>query len=153
MEEDVMQDQQPLEDDQEAPQEIEPTENELLPQQPDSTPAPQPVQGPADSYQQAAPLPLYAPKPPKDRSLALILEIIPALFGLYGIGWIYSGNTGVGIAWLLGVLLWEVIATVIAVLSGFLACFCVVPINLALLAITAISLNNYTKRHPELFGP
>ena len=95
----------------------------------------------------------YAPRPAKDRSIALILEILPGLFGFLGFGWIYSGNTNTGIAWLIGVLVWDAIAALVAVLTAGFGCFCTVPIHLALIALSASSLNTYTKQHPELFGP
>jgi len=36
-------------------------------------------------------------RPLKDRNIALILEILPGLFGLVGFGWIYSNKTDTGI--------------------------------------------------------
>lgn len=95
----------------------------------------------------------YAVRPPKDRSIALILEILPGLFGLLGFGWIYSENINTGIMWLVSVLVWDAIAIFISVLTGGFGCFCTLPINVALIAISASSLNSYTKQHPELFGP
>jgi hypothetical protein len=50
----------------------------------------------------------YPPRPLKDRSIAIILEILPGLFGILGIGWIYSGKTGTGLAWLIGYLIWSI---------------------------------------------
>jgi hypothetical protein len=92
-------------------------------------------------------------RPLKDRSIALILEILPGFFGLLGFGWIYSDNTNTGIMWLVGVLVWDVIAITISILTAGFGCFCTVPINLMLVAISASTLNNYTKQRPELFGP
>ncbi len=89
---------------------------------------------------------------PKDRSIALILEILPGLFGFLGFGWIYSGNTGTGIAWLIGVFVWDVIAVIIDIVTAGFG-FCVsIPVNIILVAVSASSLNSYTKQHPELFG-
>lgn len=106
---------------------------------------------PQPSYPQSL-YPAFAPRAPKDRSIALILEILPGLFGFLGFGWLYSGNTGTGIAWLIGVLVWEFIAIFIDVITGGVFCLCSVPINLVLTTISAYSLNKYTKSHPELFG-
>ena len=94
----------------------------------------------------------YPPRPPKDRSIAIILEILPGLFGILGIGWIYSGKTGVGLAWLIGYLIWSIIAVTAAVLTGFLACFCTVPVNLVCVGISTLALNSYIKNNPQLFG-
>jgi len=94
----------------------------------------------------------YAPRPRKDRGVALVLEIILGLFGLPGIGWIYSGKTGVGVVLLLCTLVWDIIAIVIDIVSGGFACFITVPVNLVVVAISAALLGGYTKQHVELFG-
>jgi zinc-ribbon domain len=98
------------------------------------------------------PYPAYVPRPPKDRSIALILEILPGLFGFIGFGWMYSGNTTAGLIWLISVLIWDFIGVGIVLLTGGLACFCTVPANLVLIAASASFLNSYTHQHPELFG-
>lgn len=107
---------------------------------------------PAPVQQYQPPSQAYAQRPPKDKSIALILEIIPGLFGLLGIGWIYSGNTTTGILWLIGFLVWTIVATVISIATVGIGIICWLPISIGLIAISAISLNNYTKTHPELFG-
>ncbi len=33
----------------------------------------------------------------KDKGIAIVLEVIPALFGFFGIGWLYTGETGIGL--------------------------------------------------------
>ncbi len=91
-------------------------------------------------------------RPAKDRSIALILEILPGLFGFLGFGWIYSGNTNTGIGWLVGFFVWDVIAIVIIAATAGFGCFVTVPVSLAIVALSASSLNTYTKQHPELFG-
>jgi hypothetical protein len=99
------------------------------------------------------PQPSYGPRPPKDRGIALVLEILPGLFGLLGFGWIYSGNTTMGCLWLVGVLAWDLFAVLILVLTAGFGCFCTVPMSLVLIAISAALLSAYIKQHPELFGP
>lgn len=120
------------------------------------TPPPQPPQQPLPPHP-APPPPVpvqpYAPRPAKDRSIALILELLPGLFGFLGFGWIYAGNTSAGVAWLVGFLLWTICAVLIDVVSGGLGCFCTLPVSIVVLAISATQLNKYTKNHPELFGP
>lgn len=111
---------------------------ESLPESPSTYPPPPP------SY--------YPARPSKDRSIALILEILPGLFGFLGFGWIYSGNTTTGVLWLVLFLIWAVIALVISVVTGGIGLICILPINIACIAISAVSLNNYTKSHPELFN-
>jgi TM2 domain-containing membrane protein YozV len=112
---------------------------------------PQPAQ-PAPVQQQPYPAG-YVVRPAKDRSTALILEILPGLFGLLGFGWIYAGNAGAGIAWLVGMLIWTGIAALIAVFSVGLSLLCTLPISIAMIVISAMTLNSYTKQHTELFGP
>jgi hypothetical protein len=92
-------------------------------------------------------------RPAKDRSIALILEVLPGLFGFLGFGWIYSGNTSTGIIWLIGFLIWTVVATIISIFTGGIGAICWLPISIALIAVSAVSLNKYTHNHPELFGP
>jgi len=99
----------------------------------------------------ATPLPISA-RPLKDRGIALILEILPGLFGLLGLGWIYSGNTKKGVTWLVVVLVWDMFAlSIVAATAGFGLCF-TIPANITMVAISALSLSTYTKQHPELFG-
>lgn len=109
--------------------------------------APQP--GPNPPYY---PPGYYQPKPPKDRGLTMILEIVAALFGIYGIGWIYAGNTSAGVGWLVGVLVWDLIAVLIAIFTGGIGLFCTVPVSILLIVLSATSLNTYIKNHPEIFG-
>jgi hypothetical protein len=91
-------------------------------------------------------------RPLKDRSIALILEILPGLFGLFGFGWIYSGNTNTGILWLVGVLVWDFFAFFLVSLTAGFGCLLTLPVNIILVVVSATSLNTYTKQHPELFG-
>ncbi len=97
--------------------------------------------------------PSTLPRPPKDRGTALILEILPGLFGFLGFGWIYSGNTSAGIMWLVGYLIWSyTIVIPTGVLTYGLCLFCTAPISITLLVISVYSLNEYIRQHPELFG-
>ena len=106
---------------------------------------------PAPQYQNP-PYPVYAPRPPKDRSIAIVLEILPGLFGFLGFGWMYAGNTSAGAIWLICFFVWTIIAGVIAVLTvGFGLCL-TLPVSIILIVVSTISLTNYTKQHRELFG-
>jgi len=56
------------------------------------------------------------------------------------------------VIWLVGFLIYVIIsAIIIAITAGIGACF-TLPINLVLIAVSAVSLNKYTKEHPEIFG-
>jgi len=91
--------------------------------------------------------------PKKDRSLAIILEVVPGLVGFLGIGWIYSGFTNIGIAWLVGFLIWNIIALVISFSTFFLGCLCMLPINLIALIVSVITLNSQIQKYSERFNP
>lgn len=101
--------------------------------------------------------PYYPPqqpyqRPPKDRSLALVLEILPGLFGFLGFGWIYAGNTSAGIGWLIGYLVWTIFAAVLdAVTAGIFLCVHV-PVTILFLVLSPVNLNKYMKTRPDIFG-
>jgi len=83
------------------------------------------------------PYPVYAPRPLKDRSIAIILEILPGLFGFLGFGWMYAGNTSAGAIWLISFLFWTIIAVVIdAITVGFGVC---ITLPISRRSIAAIS--------------
>jgi hypothetical protein len=91
-------------------------------------------------------------QPSKSRSTALLLEILPGLFGVYGIGWIYGNKMGPGLALLIGGLIWDVIAIVIDVATAGFGFICSLPVNIAAVVISSLMIHNYTKNHPEIFG-
>ncbi len=139
-----------------APMQVPPLPRTVVVQ--NSLPAPMP-QAPMQmnnvpyyGYPVQAPRPPYYAYPVKSRGTALILEILPFFVSILGIGWIYAGNTSAGILWLVGYLMWNGFATVLDIVTfGIFACIHL-PMNFVLLLISAISLNNYTHQHPELFG-
>jgi hypothetical protein len=108
---------------------------------------------PASASQPVQPPEVDFSAPKKDRSLAIILEVVPGLVGFLGIGWIYSGYTNIGIAWLLGFLVWNVIALVICIFTVGLGCLCTLPINLIVLIASVITLNSQIQKHSEQFNP
>ena len=98
------------------------------------------------------PVLMYAPRPLKDRGVALILEILPGLFGFLGIGWIYAGNSGAGVAWLIGTIVWAVMAIIIVAATAGFGALCTIPVQIILLIVSAVSLSGYIKRRTDLFG-
>lgn len=88
----------------------------------------------------------------KDRSIALILEILPGLFGFLGFGWIYAGDNNKGIMFLIGFLAWHlvIVLPISLITAGFGLCV-TIPIDLIVIGVSAASLNNHTLQHPELF--
>jgi hypothetical protein len=123
------------------------------PAPPQPMPQPAPVNMPVSPQPVAYPAPVYAPRPPKDRSLTIILEALPGMFGFFGIGWMYAGNVGTGLALLFGNWVYLAIGAVIAtVTAGIGLCF-LWPVEILFLVLSATQLNKYIKQHPELFGP
>jgi hypothetical protein len=102
------------------------------------------------------PAPMAPPQPVvpghKELSLALALEILPALVGVFGLGWIYAGNVTAGAILLVAMLMWEGLGLVVALFTLGAGCLCLIPINLIVIALSAFLLYNYTKQHPERFG-
>jgi hypothetical protein len=114
-------------------------------------PAPEPV-GSAPTYRTntapVQPQPVYTRK---DRSLAVLLEVLPGLFGFLGIGWLYAGNIVVGLVLLIGYLLFIGFEILIGTLTFGLACCFTLPLNVVAIAVSALLLNNYSEQHPEIF--
>ena len=93
-------------------------------------------------------------KAPKDRAIAMILEVLLGLFGLPGFGWIYSGNTKVGLILLFSMIGWNILVilpTVILTAGGSLL-ICCIPTTFLVVVISVMKLTEYSKQHPELFG-
>ena len=89
--------------------------------------------------------PGYAPPPPSGRPgkpepLAVAIEAICALFGIYGIGWLMSRRTGVGLGLLFGGLAWIAVVFIGALFTGGVGCFCLVPLHLLFIAASTIVL-------------
>jgi hypothetical protein len=123
----------------------------------EAVPTPPPAPEPSAPLGAATPAPSPAYAAPasatlKDRGTALLLEILPALFGVFGIGWIYGSNTTAGVLLMVGMLVWEALAVVGSIVTLGVGCFCFVPINLVVIGISAYLLNEYTQQHSELFG-
>ena len=89
----------------------------------------------------------------KDRSIALILEILPGLFGFLGFGWIYADNTQTGILILIGNFIMIGINVVAVFLSGGICCFVAVPLEIAAIALSAYKLGQYMDTRTDIFPP
>ena len=109
---------------------------------------------PPPSYPAQQPNPYYAPMAPmappqnQNATLAIVLEIVGGLFGLFGIGWLVSGNTQTGIYLLVGGLVWGAIWVFIAIFTLGIGLLCIGPINLAIMITSTIMLNNRLKQMP-----
>lgn len=89
--------------------------------------------------------------PQKDKSLGLILEILPGIFGFMGFGWIYANQVAAGILILIGFWVWIAIAVVISMLTGGIFLCCAFPVQVGAIAISAIMLNKYMSNRPQIF--
>jgi hypothetical protein len=78
---------------------------------------------------------------------ALITEIILSLIGIFGIGWLMTGQTLIGVLLLLGSILvyWPLIILGTVVTFGF-GLICLGPMAVGLIILNAVLLNNYIKR-------
>ncbi len=92
------------------------------------------------------------PAPPKDRSLTLILEILPGLFGFLGFGWIYAGQTSTGVVWLVAFLAWHLLIELpVAIFTASIGLCFTLPLDLIAVVISAVTLHSFTAQHPERF--
>jgi hypothetical protein len=117
------------------------------------------IAAPAPPVAPQAPVPPQLPPPPpataklaapKDRGIAIILEVIGGLFGLLGMGWIYAGKTERGLVILVMWLLGNLVALVGDALLQCLICIHI-PLALAAWGISVYQLLKYTRRNPDLF--
>lgn len=127
---------------------------EPLPPMDEPPPAPSysPPPPPAPSYIPAPPPPPaagrapYGAAAPKDKTIALLIELLPGLFGFLGIGWLYAGSVGTGIALLLGFIAWNFFAIILdAITFGLFACLHI-PANLVIIGVSAYMLNNFVDK-------
>lgn len=103
-----------------------------------------PVPGPGYT----PPTPYYPPPPPvrfigyKEPGTALILELIPGLFGFPGIGWMYAGQVGRGLATLFG---WWIGAILFALATLGVGLLILPFAYLAFLAWSSYQVHEYVK--------
>jgi hypothetical protein len=115
------------------------------PQQPQQPQQPYPQQ-PYPPYQQPYQQqvqPVYDPlaTPPKDPTTGLLLELI-GLFGFAGIGWLWAGETAIGVALLLG--FWAFLAVEVFLMFIVIG-FCLLPFNLIIPIVSGVMLQNRLK--------
>ncbi len=87
----------------------------------------------------------YSPRgpgaPPTNQG-SIAVEAICAFFGLYGVGWLMRGRTGIGVTLMLGGLLWAALVIVVSIFTAGLGLCCLGPAHLALVAGDAATLAN-----------
>ena len=102
-----------------------------------------PPQPQAQGYYQ----PVVVVQQQSDSNTPVVVEIICGIFGIYGIGWLMSGYTGVGLTLLLvGILLWAPIFWVVTAFTVGLGLICLIPIDIAIWVTSALTLNSKLKQ-------
>jgi hypothetical protein len=124
-----------------------------------------PQQGYAPGYPPSGQLPPqqgYAPQQPymaapvvvvqqnNNKGLAIALEIIGGLFGIFGIGWLVAGKSNVGIPLLIGGIVWFLIEIVLLFLV--VGVFCDPIISLAVMITSTVMLNNALNKQNVVVG-
>lgn len=101
---------------------------------------------------QVTPAPVYqAPaahgQPTKDKAIAYVLEIL-----LLGLGWIYVGETGTGIAILVSwIVLGLMIGIPVDIATGGLGCLCTGPLAILAYVLSLTQLSKYMKARADVF--
>lgn len=73
----------------------------------------------------------------------VVVEVLCAfLLGLHGIGWLMAGKTATGVLLLVGSFVWAAIYWVTVLATFGIGWFCVGPLNILFLALSAVALNN-----------
>jgi TM2 domain-containing membrane protein YozV len=82
----------------------------------------------------------------KDSGLALILEILPGLFGFLGIGYMYAGYTTRGILQLVGWWIILAIAFVISAATAGIGFLCFAPFAIGVPIVSGLLLKERMKQ-------
>ena len=76
----------------------------------------------------------------------LVFEVLGGLFGLYGVGWIVGGYAVTGALLLVGSFLLTLLWIAVTLATVGVGLFCIIPIDLVILATSALTLNARLKR-------
>ena len=88
----------------------------------------------------------YTPPIQKNNG-ALIAEIILSLFGIFGVGWLISGEITIGTLLLVGSLVLYMPIAILGIVFTFgLSIFCFSPLSITAVIINAVLLNNVLNR-------
>jgi len=92
-----------------------------------------------------------------NKGTALVLEILPTFFGIYGIGWLYAGKVATGLILLLTglVVIWGSYAAVFLLGAltlglGFVCICVVILLQIFIAVLSVLSLSNALERAGEL---
>ena len=85
--------------------------------------------------------------PQQDNStLAIILEVVIGLFGLFGIGWLVAGYKDTGVKILVGGLIWWLVAIVISIFTLGIGLLCIWPVDIIIMIVSVVNLSNRLKQ-------
>ncbi|MEO7001438.1 MAG: hypothetical protein ABI068_06525 [Ktedonobacterales bacterium] len=97
--------------------------------------------------------PVMVAQQPPNKGLAIALEVIGGLFGLYGIGWLVARVTSVGVILLISgiianIIMWSAVGFlgVITIGIGFILAVCPPVVNIIVMVISTIMLNGRLNR-------
>ncbi|HEX6820175.1 MAG TPA: hypothetical protein VF120_17500 [Ktedonobacterales bacterium] len=105
---------------------------------------------PAQPSQPVAPPSPYVPSGPygapqlRRNSTPVAIEAVAALFGLFGLGWLYAGRNSTGILLIAGGLVWDVLG--LALLSTGIGAICFLPVHAVLVTLSAVRLSSSIRR-------
>lgn len=102
----------------------------------------QPIPPMRQAYPPYPPYPPYPHPQAQDNSTALVLEAVCSVFGLYGIGWLYRGRVGMGIALLALGFAWVAFALVVMFFTVGIAALCFAPLHVLFIVGDVLMLNN-----------
>ncbi len=101
---------------------------------------------PAPGYGYPQPPMVYVQQPRGSNGSAVAVEAILAFFGIYGVGWLMAGETTVGVVLLLASFFWWGLAIVVTAATVGFGLFCIAPINIGCVILSAALLSNHTRR-------
>jgi hypothetical protein len=81
-----------------------------------------------------------------------IVALIPAVLGVFGIGWLFAGQLRTGLILLIGMLIWDVFSIIAGNFTGGLTPYVTIPVNVLVIAISAIGLIGYMNKNTDAFG-
>jgi hypothetical protein len=84
--------------------------------------------------------------PQRANGTAVAVEAILAFFGIFGVGWLMAGETTAGVLLLVGSFVWWGVAIFLTAATFGAGLFCIAPLNIAFLVLSAVLLANHTRR-------
>jgi hypothetical protein len=87
--------------------------------------------------------------PPRRKSFTpVVVEVLLAIFGIYGVGWLMIGETTTGLLLLLAGFLWASVVVGGSAATAFTGACCLIPLHALFIVLSASQLSNRIKRMP-----